>query len=436
MTLNELYERFSQAEQWQRLAAVCRNRVRDIILKPYGETDADTLTRDRLSEWLTKSNRRQEDTVPVESVINHMMQWAAKWKPKEDKPKAKKDAKADTKLRLHSGRDASRAETNGQPKEEPQSDSSCGRRRPVRDVRPTEPEEHHQVSGHARDKAPRASKPHSESKTRRKRTETKAQPKASGNRTAKRKAEPKPKPERVSKPVVGSDSVQDYADKHGINIYDSPQCGRPATGTIYYDGGSKGYSKSGQRIFHDCWRAEINISGQRYRHRSKDRKDCEDWLKAVKQGKIKPTDNKADWWRMEQRKDEEVRIDEIIVSQAEESVLLYDYHQTKDLTKISDYVVQRLLPHMTYYCAHTLNFGKDRTLTASRQAIALLLTRITAGRPVLNFTSTCKRMLRVHKDRGNFFYYENAPKEVKMVCNRLDLSALADVWKVTKDRRI
>ena len=208
------------------------------------------------------------------------------------------------------------------------------------------------------------------------------------------------------------------------------------TGTIYHDTSSKGYSASGKRVFKDCYRAEIVISGQRYRHRSKDRKDCEDWLKAVKQGKIKPTDNKADWWRMEQRKDEAVRIDEIIVNAAEESVMLYDYHQTGDLTAINDYIVKRLLPHMAYYCAHTLNFGKDRTITASRQAIALLLTRITAGKPVMNFTATCKRMLRVHKQRGDFFYYENAPEPVRLMVNRIDMSALDELYKVTKDRRI
>jgi len=207
-------------------------------------------------------------------------------------------------------------------------------------------------------------------------------------------------------------------------------------GTIYHDTASKGWSKSGKRVFKDCYRAEITISGQRYRHRSKDRKDCEDWLRAVTMGRIRPTDNKADWWRMEQRKDETMRIDEIIVSQAEESVLLYDYHQTGDLTPINDYVVRRLLPHMTYYCAHTLNFGKDRTLTASRQAIALLLTRITAGKPVLNFTGTCKRMLRIYKNRGDFFFYDQAPEEVRLMVNRIDMSALADLYKVTKDRRI
>ena len=207
-------------------------------------------------------------------------------------------------------------------------------------------------------------------------------------------------------------------------------------GTIYHDTASKGYTKSGKRVFKDCWRAEITIAGERYRHRSKDRKDCEDWLKAVKQGKIKPTDNKADWWRMEQRKDDNVRIDEIIVSAAEEAVLLYDYHQTGDITAINDYLVKRLLPHMVYYCAHTLHFGQDRTITASRQAAALLLTRITAGKPVMNFTATCKRMLRVHKQRGDFFYYEKAPEQVRIMVNGMNLDGLAELYKVTKDRRI
>lgn len=207
------------------------------------------------------------------------------------------------------------------------------------------------------------------------------------------------------------------------------------SGTIYHDTASKGWS-GGKRVFKDCYRAEITISGQRYRHRSEYREDCEKWLRAVRDGKIKPTDNKADWWRMEQRKDDNVRIDEIIVSAAEEAVLMYDYHQTGDLTAINDYLVKRLLPHMAYYCAHTLQFGRDRTITASRQAAALLLTRITAGKPVMNFTATCKRMLRVHRRHGDFFYYEQAPEPVKLLINGMNLDGLASVWKITKDRRI
>lgn len=207
-------------------------------------------------------------------------------------------------------------------------------------------------------------------------------------------------------------------------------------GTLYHDHSLKGYTKSGKRIFKDCWRAEVMINGERYRHRSKDRADCEEWLKAVRANKIRPTDNKADWWRMEQKKDETVRIDEIIVSQAEESVMLYDYHQTGDISTINDYIVKRLLPHMAYYCAHTLQFGKDTTVTASRQAVALLLTRIVNGKPILSFTASCKKMLRVYKKQGNFFYYENAPEQVKLMVNGMNLDELAKVWKITKDRRL
>lgn len=232
----------------------------------------------------------------------------------------------------------------------------------------------------------------------------------------KPKAEPKPKAELPSN--------------------DAPKPDKLSAGTVYHDNGSKGYNASGQRVFHDCWRAEIFVSGQRYRHRSKDREDCEAWLRAVKKGKIKPTDNKADWWRMEQHKDDNARIDEIIVSAAEESVMLYDYHQTGDLSAINYYLEKRLLPHMAYYCAHTLRFGRDRTITASRQAAALLLTRITAGKPVMNFTATCKRMLRVHKERGDFFYYEKAPEQVRIMVNGMNLDGLAELYKVTKDRRI
>ena len=207
------------------------------------------------------------------------------------------------------------------------------------------------------------------------------------------------------------------------------------TGSIYHDHYSKGW-KNGRRVFNNRWCAEITIEGQKYKHRSVERMDCEDWLKAVRKGKIKPTDNKADWYRIEQKKDEAVIIDEIIVSQAEESVMLYEYHQSGDLTKIYEYVVKRLVPHMAYYCAHTLRFGRDTTLVASRQAIALLLTRIVNGKPIYSFTGACKRMLRVYKERGNFFYYENAPEQVKLMVNGINLEDLARIWKVTKDKRL
>jgi len=210
---------------------------------------------------------------------------------------------------------------------------------------------------------------------------------------------------------------------------------RPRHGTIEHDTSSKGW-KNGKRVFKDCWRAVIMVNGQRYRHRGETREECREWLKAVCAKKILPTDNKADWWRMEQRKDEEARIDELIVSAAEEANIVYEYRQTGDTEILYNYCIKALLPHMVYYCAHTLRLGQDRSLTCSRQAVGLILTKIVGGRPVTNITFTCKRMLRTYKNRGDFWYYDKAPEDVKLMVNRIDMSALADLYKVTKDRRI
>lgn len=206
-------------------------------------------------------------------------------------------------------------------------------------------------------------------------------------------------------------------------------------GTIYFDDGLKEI-KNGKRYFKNCWRAEITIAGQRYRHRGKDRLDCESWLKLVKQGKIKPTDNKADWWRMEQHKDEAARYDEMIVTAAEESNLLYDYHHTNNLEPIFKYVTERLLPHCIYYCCHSLKMGRATSLDAAVTATSIFLTRIAAGKPITNFTLSVKKMLRVRKETGSFSYYDKPPKEVKMMVNKINFSELAEVWKVTKDRRL
>lgn len=208
-----------------------------------------------------------------------------------------------------------------------------------------------------------------------------------------------------------------------------------STGTIYHDEGLKEI-RNGKRYFKDCWRAEITIAGQRYRHRAKDRLDCESWLKLVKQGRIKPTDNKADWWRMEQHKDESERYDEMIVTAAEEATMLYDYHQTKQLDTIYKYVTERLLPHSIYYCCHTLNMGRATSLDAAVTATSILLTRIAAGKPITNFTASIKKMLRVRKETGSFSCYDKPPKEVKLLVNKINFSELAEVWKVTKDRRL
>ena len=247
-------------------------------------------------------------------------------------------------------------------------------------------------------------------------------------------AEPEQDPQSRGRQSRGQ--VHDSSAKnHATCPLDCPAERKKRVGTVYHDTASKGWI-NGKRVFKDCWRAEITIAGQRYRHRSKEREDCEAWLAAVKQGKIKPTDNKADWWRMEQRKDEEARIDELIVSAAEEANIVYEYRQTGDTEILYDYCIKALLPHMVYYCAHTLRLGRDRSLTCSRQAVGLILTKIVGGRPVTNITFTCKRMLRTYKDRGDFWHYEKCPEVVKMMVNRIDMSALEELYKVTKDRRI
>ena len=378
VTLRNLYTAFGHDPKWGRLATQSAQPMVSVFMRKLGDTDITTLTDFDIEMQLAMSEQPEDRKVKARSCMHYLLRWA-----REQGKEVPQIAHPN--------------EIKARETEEP----------------PTE--------------KPVVSKPQTESKTKAKRTETKERKKQCRKKSTKKVAD---------NHHEHADALQDYNDGENINIFDSehPQ-GKPSTGTIYHDNASKGW-KNGKRVFKDCWRAEIMIAGQRFRHRSKEREDCVAWLRAVKQGKIKPTDNKADWWRMEQRKDDIARFDEIIVSAAEESVMLYDYHQTGDLSAINDYLEKRLLPHMAYYCAHTLQFGRDRTITASRQAAALLLTRITAGKLVMNFTATCKRMLRVNKRRGDFFYYEKAPIQVKLLINGMNIDGLADVWKVAKDRRI
>ena len=206
-------------------------------------------------------------------------------------------------------------------------------------------------------------------------------------------------------------------------------------GCVYHDASSKGW-KHGRRVLSDRWVAEILVDGVRHRHRSVDRKDCEEWLRGVRSGRIKPTDKGADWLRMEQKCDMPVRYDEIITSSAEEALLLYEYHQSGDLSRICEYMTARLLPHMMYYCCHTLRLGLNTSKNLTRQAAGLLLTKISAGEPVAPFTRIAKKMLRIHKSRGDFWYYERSPKDVRLFVDNVDYGRLAEVWQVTRDKRL
>ena len=376
VTLRQLYTVFGHDERWRKFATACTQPMVAVYLRKLGDTDITLLTEFDIELQEAMCQQPEERKVKARSCMHHLLNWA--------KEQGKKVITI-----------AAPGVANIVPKKE---EKPASHEKPKKSHKVARPSHKKAVASHE-------------------------------------VAEPSHEV-AAPKPTATADTIEDYADKHGINIYDSPRRGKPATGTIYHDHGSKGYDATGKRIFKDCWRAEINIMGVRYRHRSKDRKDCEDWLKAVKQGKIKPTDNKADWWRMEQHKDEEARIDELIVSAAEEANIVYEYRQTGDTQILYDYCVKALLPHMVWYCAHTLHLGKDRSLTCSRQAVGLILTKIVGGRPVTNITFTCKRMLRTYKNRGDFWYYDKAPEAVRLMVNRIDMTALAELYKVTKDRRI
>ena len=383
VTLRQLYTVFGHDERWRKFATACTQPMVAVYLRKLGDTDITLLTEFDIELQEAMCQQPQERKVKARSCMHHLLNWA--------KEQGKKVITI-----------AAPGVANIVPKKE---------EKPASHEKPKKSHEKAVLSHEKPKKSHKVARP--------------SHKKAVASHEV-----------AAPKPTATADTIEDYADKHGINIYDSPRRGKPATGTIYHDNGSKGYDATGKRIFKDCWRAEINIMGVRYRHRSKDRKDCEDWLKAVKQGKIKPTDNKADWWRMEQHKDEEARIDELIVSAAEEANIVYEYRQTGDTQILYDYCVKALLPHMVWYCAHTLHLGRDRSLTCSRQAVGLILTKIVGGRPVTNITFTCKRMLRTYKNRGDFWYYDKAPEAVRLMVNRIDMTALAELYKVTKDRRI
>ena len=407
ITLRQLYTVFGHDERWRKFATACTQPMVAVYLRKLGDTDITLLTEFDIELQEAMCQQPEERKVKARSCMHHLLNWA-----KEQGKKVITIAAPGV------AREQSQESDN----------ADCRKATPALPLSDTVQKQGMEKPKMLRPKAVKKQKSEAKQKVK-----PKKKPKVTTSRQKVTTSKPKV---TTSKPTATSDTIEDYADKHGINIYDSPRRGKPATGTIYHDHGSKGYDATGKRIFKDCWRAEINIMGVRYRHRSKDRKDCEDWLKAVKQGKIKPTDNKADWWRMEQHKDEEARIDELIVSAAEEANIVYEYRQTGDTQILYDYCVKALLPHMVWYCAHTLHLGRDRSLTCSRQAVGLILTKIVGGRPVTNITFTCKRMLRTYKNRGDFWYYDKAPEAVRLMVNRIDMTALAELYKVTKDRRI
>lgn len=209
---------------------------------------------------------------------------------------------------------------------------------------------------------------------------------------------------------------------------------RKRTGHIGRSCGSRGYRHGSPRE-DERHEAVIMVHGNVYRHRSSRREECCDWLRAVIDKRIHPSDNKADWLRAEQRKDMMARYEQMAACNCEEAVLLYEYYQTGDITNLGEYIEKNLLPHLVYYSCHTLQLGLKNSILYSREAVALLLTKVASHRQVMNMTALCKRIIRT-KRYGNTFYYEHMPKDMRMVVDGVDYAPLEKLWKVTRDKRI
>lgn len=205
-------------------------------------------------------------------------------------------------------------------------------------------------------------------------------------------------------------------------------------GHIEKDVYSKGIRREKQRK-ENRWQARIKVRGVVYRHRASSRYACEDWLRAVLDKRILPSDTGADWLRAEQKKDMMARYRQMASINCEEGGLIYNYYETGDLEPLREYIEKSLLPHLVYYCCHTLQLGLKNSMIYSKEAIALLLTKISANRPVMNMTALCKRICRT-KRNGDTYYFDHMPKDMRMVVNKVDYAPLEQLWKVTKDKRI
>lgn len=209
---------------------------------------------------------------------------------------------------------------------------------------------------------------------------------------------------------------------------------RRRTGHIGRYGCSRGQAPDGQRA-DNRYEAVIQVQGEKYRHRSSNRYDCETWLKAVLSKRILPTDHDADWLRAEQRRDMAARYEQMAASNCEEGLLLYDYYQTGDIAPIAEYIERSLLPHLIYYACHTVRLGLRTSVIYSREAVACLLTKVAAGRMVMNMTAFCKGIIRT-KRYGNEYYYLHMPKDMRLVVDGIDYAPLEQLWRVTRDKRI
>ena len=426
VTLKQLFQQFGHDKNWKRFVMASTQPMVCVFLRKLGNHNISSLSDFDLTLQLSISEQPQERKVKAESCMRHMLSWAAEH-GYTDIPSMEAQSE-------HSDTVDDKCSVVTEPVRVEKSDKN-------REIHVSTVVDHHQkrsTRASSAAKLKQTGDDDSECAATRS-VRVKPVPKTKNSRKSDKK-DIKTRKVNVSKekhtPKLSTSPVVFETVKEPVELDRPGKTGSKCHGTVYHDTGSKGDVRAGKRRIKDCWRAEITIDGQRYRHRSKDPLDCKKWLEAIRSGDIHPTDNKADWYRMEQREDEKARFDELIVSAAEEANIVYEYHQNGDLQILFDYCVKSLLPHMVYYCTHTLHLSRKRTFTLALQAVGLILTKITAGRPVSNLTSYCKRMLRIYSRRGDFWYYEKVPEKVRLMVNRIDISELAELYKVTKDRRL
>lgn len=391
MTLKELFNTFAQQAKWHRFA-IASTQAMLFVMRKIGNTDIEQLTRTKIEELLTTTTQSTENIVKARACLSHMLAWAKQngfnvctlqtstFTPPAPKPKA-------------TSAPPSKPKVKAKPKTKP---------------------------------APKAKA----TATPRPRTKT-PKPKAPAPQP-----EPKPTSNQLTRKWNSArQPVQELTLTDALLPGEQPISGTRNVGCVYQDTYSKGI-KNNHRTYHNRWVAEIQIGGVHFRHRSADKADCEEWLKAVRNGRITPRDCGADWYMAEQKRDLEKKFEEMILSAAEEAMLAAQYTANKDLKPISDYMTQRLLPHMIYYCAHVLNMGRKTALDASTQCIAIMLENIAAGKPITNFTRYGKRMLRVRKAHRDFWYYEKVPQDIRLIIDGIDYKPLEEIYKLTKLKKI
>lgn len=385
MTLKELFNTFAQQAKWHRFA-IASTQPMLFVMRKIGNTDIEQLTRTEIEKLLTTTTQSTETIVKARACLTHMLTWAKQ-----------------------QGFNVCTLQTSTPAPVAPQPKTT-----------PTP-----------------SLKPKAKAKPKAKRVAKTPKPKAP-ELQSEPKPEPEPKP--TSNPLTRKwnstrQPVQELTLTDALFPGEQPIKGTRNIGCVYQDTYSKGI-KNNHRTYHNRWVAEIQIGGVHFRHRSADKTDCEEWLKAVRNGRISPRDCGADWYLVEQRRDMEKRFEEMILSAAEEAMLAAQYTADKDLKPISDYMTQRLLPHMIYYCAHVLNMGRKTALDASTQCIAIMLENIAAGKPITNFTRYGKRMLRVRKAHRDFWYYEKVPQNIRLIIDGIDYKPLEEIYKLTKLKKI